>query len=116
MMNLIGLEEKMKVMKTVSRLVIMSVISFFLIFFSSCKIGKIEAVGIIDDQVRNDFLAEYPHATISQMYVGEGDFSAAYYHIKADTKSGGIIEEHVWQYLYNRKLKKWGVNHKEILK
>ena len=66
-------------------------------------------------QVKQDFLKEHPNYTIISIVVGEGDSSAAYFHIKYKKPGDEMVFEDVWQYLDNGKgeLK---LAHKETLK
>ena len=51
------------------------------------------------DDVRRDFLKQYPHAEIIAINPGEGDGSAVYMHIKYRLPGIEKTQEDVWQYL-----------------
>ena len=67
-----------------------------------------------DAAVRADFLREHPDYRVESIGVGEGDGSAAYFHIRYRAPSDDTIHEDVWQYLDTGE-KKWRLNHKETL-
>jgi hypothetical protein len=67
-----------------------------------------------DDVVRADFLRENPTFTVESVGVGEGDGSAAYFHVRYKKPSDNTVYEDVWQYLDIGK-KQWSLNHKETL-
>lgn len=86
-------------------------ISFFLclLILTGCSRPPSEAI------VKSDFLGENPTWMVISVGVGEGDSSAAYYHIKYVRQSGGQVYEEVWQYL-NEGDGGWKVAHKEPAK
>ena len=47
------------------------------------------------------FLEKNPHSRIIDIYVGEGDAVAVYYHIKYRSQSAKETKEQVWQYIKN---------------
>jgi hypothetical protein len=67
-----------------------------------------------DDVVRADFLREHPDVTVEFVGVGEGDGSAAYFHIRYKKSGDDTVYEDVWQYL-DAGEKQWKLNHKEAL-
>jgi hypothetical protein len=68
-----------------------------------------------DERVRSEFLAENPQHRLHSVIVGEGDSSAAYFHIKHSAPGTTNIREAVWLYMENGK-GEWEVRHKENLK
>lgn len=52
-----------------------------------------------EEQVKNDFRKKYPNYTPLSAIVGEGDGSAAYYHIRYKKPNDEKIYEQVWLYL-----------------
>ena len=67
-----------------------------------------------DNEVRAEFLREHPTYTVEFVGVGEGDGSAAYFHIRYKKPSDDRVYEEVWQHL-NTGDKLWKLNHKETL-
>ncbi len=67
-----------------------------------------------DDVVRADFLREHPDVTVESIGIGEGDSSAAYFHIRYKRLGDDTLYEDVWQYL-DAGEKQWRLNHKETL-
>jgi hypothetical protein len=68
-----------------------------------------------DDVVRADFLREHPDVTVEFVGVGEGDGSAAYFHIRYKKPGDDTLYEDIWQYL-DAGEKQWRLNHKETLR
>ena len=67
-----------------------------------------------DGFVRTEFLREHPSFRVESVGVGEGDSSAAYFHIRYRKPREDILYEDVWQYL-DTGGKQWRLNHKETL-
>jgi hypothetical protein len=67
-----------------------------------------------DEAVGADFLRENPGVTVESVGVGEGDGSAAYFHIRYKKPGDDTLYEDVWQYLDTGE-KQWRLNHKETL-
>lgn len=63
-----------------------------------------------DDQALREFKAAHPDVTISEQFVGEGDWDHAYMHFRYATHSGERLEE-VW--VYQRQDQSWRVIAKE---
>jgi hypothetical protein len=62
--------------------------------------------------VRRDFLALYPNATVVDVAVGEGDAADAYFDIKYRLPPDTSVLEQVW--LYQRGADdRWGVTHRD---
>ena len=80
-------------------------LAFFMI---SCSRAPSDAV------VRADFVREHPDYRVESVGVGEGDGSAAYFHIRYRTPGDNTVREDVWQYLDTGE-KQWRLNHKETL-
>jgi len=51
-----------------------------------------------EERVRNEFLAENPDYTVTSIYVGEGDSSNVYYHIRYKKPTDKKLYEDVWLY------------------
>jgi len=68
-----------------------------------------------NERVRSEFLAENPQHRIHSIIVGEGDSSAAYFHIKHSAPGVTNIQEAVWLYMDNGN-GEWEVTHKENVK
>jgi hypothetical protein len=64
--------------------------------------------------VRSDFLREHPTFIVESVGVGEGDGSAAYFHIRYRKPGNDRLHEDVWQHLDTGE-KPWKLNHKETL-
>jgi len=65
-----------------------------------------------NSDVRRDFLAIYPNATVVDLGVGEGDASDAYFHIKYRLPPDTSLLEQVW--LYQRGADdRWTVTHRD---
>ena len=79
----------------------------FLIACTSCSMPP------SDDYVRAEFLRENPSFQVESVGVGEGDGSAAYFHIRYRKPGEETLREDVWQYLNPDG--KWRLNHKETL-
>ena len=67
-----------------------------------------------DAAVRADFVREHPDYRVESVGVGEGDGSAAYFHIRYRTPGDNTLREDVWQYLDTGE-KQWRLNHKETV-
>jgi hypothetical protein len=52
-----------------------------------------------EEQVKNDFRAEYPTYELLSAIVGEGDGDAAYYHIRYKKPNDDQTYEQIWLYL-----------------
>jgi hypothetical protein len=76
--------------------------------FASCSRAPTDA------QVRAEFSQEHPSFHVESVGVGEGDGSAAYFHIRYRVPGDSAVREDVWQYLDTGD-KRWRVNHKETL-
>jgi hypothetical protein len=76
--------------------------------FASCSRAPSDA------QVRAEFIQEHPSFQVDSVAVGEGDGSAAYFHIRYRLPGDATVHEDVWQYLDTGD-KRWRVNHKETL-
>jgi hypothetical protein len=75
---------------------------------SGCGVPK-------DSAVRADFIREHPDYTVLFVGVGEGDGSAAYFHIRYKRPGDPTEHEDVWQSL-NTDKGPWIVNHKQTLR
>ena len=67
-----------------------------------------------DTAVRADFFREHPEVTVESVGVGEGDGSAAYFHIRYKRPGDDTVYEDVWQYL-DAGGEQWKLNHRETL-
>jgi hypothetical protein len=67
-----------------------------------------------NDLVRADFLREHPDVIVESVRVGEGDGSAAYFHIRYKRPGDDTVYEEVWQYSKAGE-KQWRLNYKETL-
>ena len=67
-----------------------------------------------DDVVRAEFLRAHPDVSVESVGVGEGDSSAAYFHIRYKRPGDNTAYEDVWQYLDVGE-KQWKLNYKETL-
>ena len=76
--------------------------------FTSCSHAPSDA------EVRAEFMREHPSFQVESVDVGEGDGSAAYFHIRYRMPGDAAIQEDVWQYLDTGE-KRWRINHKETL-
>jgi len=64
-----------------------------------------------DEMVSAAFSAEHPTYTVLSVGVGEGDSSAAYFHIRYRKPGDQAVHEDVWQYLAE-----WKLTHKETIR
>jgi hypothetical protein len=71
--------------------------------------------GPSNSDVRAEFLREHPDYTVLSVGVGEGDGSAAYFHIRYKRADESSEHEDVWQYLDGGD-GPWTVNHKETIR
>jgi hypothetical protein len=83
-----------------------AVATLILVAFASCS--RVPS----DEQVRSDFLREHPTFDVQFVGVGEGDGSAAYFHIRYRKPDDANLYEDVWQYLDTGD-GRWRINHKE---
>jgi hypothetical protein len=55
----------------------------------------------MEDQARNEFLAEYPDRKLIRVDAGDGDSSTVYLHFKYVVRGEQQVREEVWQYMKN---------------
>jgi hypothetical protein len=68
-----------------------------------------------DRKVEADFLKQHPTWEVLSVNVGEGDASAAYYHIRYKRPGESQVYEEIWQYL-NEGQSVWKLSHQERVK
>jgi len=87
------------------------------IYFASLIIvAALTACGVPNNnEVADAFKKAYPNFIIIDIGVGEGDSSAAYFHIKYKKPADTQTHEDVWQYIKTGD-GRWTLNHKETLK
>lgn len=81
----------------------------WILFLTACSTGPGR------NQVKKDFQAMHPDYTVVEIYTGEGDGAAVYYHIKYKKPGEDRIHEDEWQYV-NTVENMWALRHRETLK
>ena len=51
------------------------------------------------EQVKAEFLHEYPSYQVQEVYIGEGDGDSAYFHVKYKKPQDAQVYEAAWLYL-----------------
>ena len=77
-----------------------------------CLVATVACGVPSDSEVEEAFKMEHPTYTIVFVGVGEGDGSAAYFHIKYKRPGDDRLREDIWQYL-DTGGESWVLNHKE---
>lgn len=62
-----------------------------------------------DEKVRDEFLEQNPGVEVISLYVGEGDFDNAWYHIIYKNPSESHVQEKI--VLYQREGREWKTNY-----
>jgi hypothetical protein len=68
-----------------------------------------------NSSIRAEFLADFPTYTVIEVFVGEGDGAAAYYHIHYQRPGDPVKHETVRQYLKQND-GSWKFNHESPVK
>ncbi len=105
----------MKAKRPVGRLVALGAIAGIAVLVLAVLVLRVWLDVPGERQVRKAFLVENPGAVVQSVFVSEGDFSAAYYHIVFTRPGDPSGHEVVWLYLKGRD-GKWGVEHREVVR